>query len=92
MQRTFQSNMRFEGMAGAPRRTVPPPNLPEGPSHKLATNYYYSRDGRRESSPPVLLGGSIVKRIEAGKSAEKKDKALMKKGKKVPTPRSLYHP
>ena len=36
-------------------RSQPPPNLPEGPAHKLAGNYYYSRDLRRNMAPPKLI-------------------------------------
>lgn len=39
-------------------RSPPPPNLPGGEAHKLAFNYYYTRDGRRDVQPPTVLSSS----------------------------------
>ena len=36
-------------------RSPPPPNLPPGPAHKLAFNYYCGRDLRRSVAPPTSI-------------------------------------
>ncbi|CAH1963450.1 unnamed protein product [Acanthoscelides obtectus] len=49
-------------------RSPPPPNLPDGPHHKIAANYYYTRDARRDVAPPDVIIPA-PKQIEAGKES-----------------------
>ncbi|NXK68175.1 NDUA7 dehydrogenase, partial [Sylvietta virens] len=74
--------LRYEEIA---KRTQPPPRLPVGPSHKFADNYYCSRDGRRESLPPVVV--AVAQRtLPAGARAGSSGAAVTTTGKKPVTP------
>lgn len=71
---------------GVSARTQPPPNLPEGPAHLLANNYYYSRDGRREVRPPVLLADAGRIAVSEGGTEVISSGSAVAVGKKPPTP------
>ncbi|KAK3612578.1 hypothetical protein CHS0354_042078 [Potamilus streckersoni] len=85
LRNKYNVNNRYEQEMS--KRTQPPPNLPDGPSHKLANNYYCFRDGRREIVPPTKLyvGGRTA--LPAGESAEKSaETKVAKASKKIPKP------
>jgi NADH dehydrogenase (ubiquinone) 1 alpha subcomplex subunit 7 len=82
--RKHTNALRFE--EGLSARTQPPPNLPEGPAHVLAANYYCSRDGRREVKPPAVLADLGHISIAAGGGEAISSGSEVAVRKKVPTP------
>ncbi|XP_015507410.1 NADH dehydrogenase [ubiquinone] 1 alpha subcomplex subunit 7 [Parus major] len=74
--------LRYEEIA---KRTQPPPRLPVGPSHKFADNYYCSRDGRRESLPPLVVAAA-QRTLPAGAQAGGSGAAVTTTAKKPVTP------
>ncbi|XP_054281036.1 NADH dehydrogenase [ubiquinone] 1 alpha subcomplex subunit 7-like [Macrosteles quadrilineatus] len=81
--RSHTKALRFADYYAA--RTQPPPVLPDGPHSKLSSNYYYTRDGRHEVKPPLLLA-SDQKLIAATHS-----KDVAARDVKSRTPGKVYH-
>uniref|UniRef100_A0A336N0M8 NADH dehydrogenase [ubiquinone] 1 alpha subcomplex subunit 7 n=1 Tax=Culicoides sonorensis TaxID=179676 RepID=A0A336N0M8_CULSO len=78
--RTLVHNHRWaEHMAD---RTQPPPNLPDGPSHELSANYYYTRDARGNIVPPIDCTKAALAAGGKGDGA--------KMGNRLPTPGPAY--
>ncbi|KAJ8896156.1 hypothetical protein PR048_001499 [Dryococelus australis] len=88
--RKFTNALRFAD--GVSRRTQPLPVLPEGPSHKLAANYYCLRDGRREAAPPLLVASPNVKAtISSTADASETAVAVGKIRPTAPTPGRVWN-
>eukprot|EP00088_Acartia_fossae_P008855 TRINITY_DN14271_c0_g1_i1.p1 TRINITY_DN14271_c0_g1~~TRINITY_DN14271_c0_g1_i1.p1 ORF type:complete len:109 (-),score=12.88 TRINITY_DN14271_c0_g1_i1:31-357(-) len=64
--RDHANNLRFAPALAT--RSPDPPTIPPGPSHKLAGNYYFTRDARREVHPPTVLSDN-TKAITSGEGA-----------------------
>merc|ERR1719391_28299 len=84
--RKYKNHLRFEGVKIA-ERTQEPPNLPKGVSHKLSANYYFTRDGRREVTPPEVVYSARQQLLESGEGTEGQVPAL----KKPVTPGKPYN-
>ena len=83
--RKHKNNLRFQPLLA--ERPGPEANLPDGVSHKLAFNYYFTRDGRREVAPPKALAGEDTqKAIEAGEGSV----AVTAIGKTGKTPGAVF--
>ncbi|XP_067935744.1 NADH dehydrogenase [ubiquinone] 1 alpha subcomplex subunit 7-like [Watersipora subatra] len=86
LQRKYVINNRyaFEQV----NRDVPTPTLPEGITHKLSANYYYTRDGRRESKPATIVTSQSTALLSDGGAESEPDsnKAEMRPGMFTPGP------
>jgi len=65
-------------------RPGPEPDLPPGPSHKLESNYYYTRDARREYGFPTVLADSTGPKAIAAGGDEAATAPVPATGKRTP--------
>jgi len=68
--RSHDNSLRFADKLAT--RSPHNPEIPEGPSHKLFANYYFTRDAKREVFPPTVISDStkaLVSGTEDGASA-----------------------
>jgi len=95
MGRNPSNNNRWS-IQQAPR-DVPAPNLPDGPSAALHSNYYYTRDARRRAAYPVELasntGASGTTLLPLGNTEAKSGATAVAVPQWVPkTPNAPYNP
>lgn len=62
----------------SPRSPPSPPSLPTGPAHRLADNYYCSRDKRGAVSPPVVASACKSGRDELSRFVKRVDAELIR--------------
>eukprot|EP00095_Tigriopus_kingsejongensis_P002263 snap_masked-scaffold633_size121756-processed-gene-0.3 protein:Tk02263 transcript:snap_masked-scaffold633_size121756-processed-gene-0.3-mRNA-1 annotation:"hypothetical protein KGM_15451" len=79
--RVIHNPHRFEPLLAS--RDGPEANLPPGSAHKVAGNYYFTRDGRREVKLPGLVAdNSSVKALVSG--SDELEAVAKKQGPKRP--------
>ncbi|XP_045453850.1 NADH dehydrogenase [ubiquinone] 1 alpha subcomplex subunit 7-like [Melitaea cinxia] len=81
--RQHTNALRFEPLVSA--RTQPPPEIPDGVTHKHAHNYYYTRDARREVTPPLVITQQLLTDSSADQGTPKAAANVR------PTPGKLYN-
>ena len=69
-------------------RPYPPANLPQGPNNKISSNYYYTRDARRDALPPLNLTNTT--KLLSGQTEPGKDTSSALAKKEAPTPGKVY--
>uniref|UniRef100_A0ACB8F2N6 NADH dehydrogenase [ubiquinone] 1 alpha subcomplex subunit 7 n=1 Tax=Sphaerodactylus townsendi TaxID=933632 RepID=A0ACB8F2N6_9SAUR len=77
--------LRYTEIAKRTPASLQLPSSSVGPSHKLADNYYCTRDGRRLTSPPIVIVSS-QKTLAPGDQAARLESAVAVADKPPVTP------
>lgn len=83
--RSANNPLRFADQCSV--RDGPPPEVPGGPQHKLSSNYYFTRDARREVMPDKVLADHTKALLGAGKEGPA---AVGLPTPKIKTPGQVY--
>ncbi|XP_054707598.1 NADH dehydrogenase [ubiquinone] 1 alpha subcomplex subunit 7-like [Uloborus diversus] len=87
--REFKNSLRFQDKVAT--RSPEAPILPDGPSHKLSENYYFTRDARHTARPPLVLSAGIQKKaVTDGMKGDTASKAVASKTLKTILPGISY--